>query len=92
MNKTEKMRGCVALCAVALTNLKEINLNNFNTEKATFMRFMFQNCINLSKLEIDNFNTKNCTLFHFMFGNCKKLKELKINHFNVENAISISGM
>ena len=24
MNKTEKMRGCVALCAVALTNLKEI--------------------------------------------------------------------
>ncbi len=24
MNKTEKMRGCVALCAVALNNLKEI--------------------------------------------------------------------
>lgn len=24
MNKTEKMRGCVALCAVALTNLNEI--------------------------------------------------------------------
>ena len=33
MNKTEKMRGCVALCSVSLSNLKELRealLNDLN--------------------------------------------------------------
>ena len=36
MNKTEKMRGCVALCAVSLNNLKEIREALLNELKTLF--------------------------------------------------------
>lgn len=37
MNKTEKMRGCVALCAVALNNLKEIKETLTTESNALFL-------------------------------------------------------
>ena len=36
MNKTEKLRGCVALCAVSLNNLKEIKEALLNELKTLF--------------------------------------------------------
>lgn len=36
MNKTEKMRGCVALCALSLNNLKELREALLNELKALF--------------------------------------------------------
>ena len=36
MNKTEKLRGCVALCAVSLNNLKEIREALLNELKTLF--------------------------------------------------------
>lgn len=36
MNKTEKMRGCVALCALSLNNLKELREALLNEHKALF--------------------------------------------------------
>ena len=36
MNKTEKMRGCIALCAVSLNNLKEIRETLLNELKTLF--------------------------------------------------------
>ena len=36
MNKTEKMRGCVALCALSLNNLKELRETLSNELKALF--------------------------------------------------------
>lgn len=37
MNKTEKMRGCVALCGVALSNLRELREALLNELKVLFM-------------------------------------------------------
>ena len=37
MNKTEKMRGCVALCVVALNNLKEIKETLITELNALFL-------------------------------------------------------
>ena len=36
MNKTEKMRGCVALCGVALSNLRELRETLLNELKVLF--------------------------------------------------------
>ena len=36
MNKTEKMRGCIALCALSLNNLKELREALLNELKALF--------------------------------------------------------
>ena len=36
MNKTEKLRGCVALCALSLNNLKELREALLNELKALF--------------------------------------------------------
>ena len=38
--------------------LKELNLSNFNTDKATNMSGMFFNCSSLKKINISNFNIK----------------------------------
>ena len=36
MNKSEKMRGCVALCAISLNNLKELRESILNELKQLF--------------------------------------------------------
>lgn len=41
------------------SSIKELNLSNFNTEKATNMIGMFAEMVSLEKLNISNFNTKN---------------------------------
>ena len=43
------------------SSLKELNLNNFNTNKVTNMNFMFSDCKSLEELNITNFSIKNVT-------------------------------
>ena len=42
-------------------SLKELNLNNFNTNKISNMISMFNGCSSLKELNLNNFNTKNIT-------------------------------
>ena len=44
-------RGC--------SSLKELNLNNFNTNNVTDMSYMFYGCSSLKELNLNNFNTNN---------------------------------
>ena len=44
-------RGC--------SSLKELNLNNFNTNNVTDMSDMFRGCSSLKELNLNNFNNKN---------------------------------
>ena len=39
------------------SSLKELNLNNFNTNSVTNMRSMFNGCSSLKELNLNNFNT-----------------------------------
>ena len=49
------------------SSLKELNLNNFNTNNVTDMRYMFWGCSSLKELNISNFNTNNVTNMSYMF-------------------------
>ena len=56
--------------------LKELNLNNFNTNNVTDMRYMFSGCSSLKELNLINFNTINITDMYGIFSRC--LNELKL--------------
>ena len=43
------------------SELKELNLNNFNTNNVTDMNYMFYGCSSLKELNLNNFNTNNVT-------------------------------
>ena len=57
------------------SQLKELNLTNFNTNKVINMSYMFYKCTSLKELNINNFNTNNVTDMNCMFYGC--LDELK---------------
>ena len=58
------------------SSLKELNLNNFNTNNVTDMNGMFSGCSSLKELNLNNFNTNNVTNMSDMFSGC--LDELKL--------------
>ena len=58
------------------SSLKELNLNNFNTNNVTDMSWMFYGCSSLKELNLINFNTNNVTNMRCMFSEC--LNELKL--------------
>ena len=59
------------------SSLKELNLNNFNTNNVTNMSDMFSGSSSLKELNLNNFNTNNVTNMSDMFRGCSSLKELK---------------
>ena len=48
------------------SSLKELNLNNFNTNNVTDMRDMFSGCRSLKELNLNNFNTNNVTYISYV--------------------------
>ena len=48
--------------------LKQLDVNNFNTENVTTMASMFANCSNLEKLDISNWKTANVEDMSWMFA------------------------
>ena len=61
---------------ICCSSLKELNLNNFNTNNVTDMSYMFNGCSSLKELNLNNFNTNNVTDMSDMFSGC--LDELKL--------------
>lgn len=76
----------------SMTNLKSIDLQNFDTSDTTNMSYMFQNCNVLEKLNLDSFDTFKVTNMSYMFHNCKSLLTLNNNNFNTSNVINMSDM
>ena len=70
-------RGC--------SSLKELNLNNFNTNNVTNMRCMFYECSSLKELNLNNFNTNNVTDMRGMFNRCSNglIMEIKTKYKNI---------
>ena len=60
------------------SSLKELNLNNFNTNNVTNMIGMFYKCTSLKRLIISNFNTDNVTIMISMFCGCSDEFQMKI--------------
>ena len=68
------------------SSLKELNLNNFNTNKVTNMVGMFSYCSSLKELNINNFNTNNATditdIYYTLIGCSNELIEKIENQFS----------
>ena len=60
------------------SSLKELNLNNFNTNNVVDMRWMFQGCSSLKELNLTYFNTSNVTDMRSMFYGCSDQFQNKI--------------
>ena len=68
------MRGMFWGCS----SLKELHLNNFNTNNVTDMSYMFNGCSSLKELNLNNFNTDNVTNMRWMFSKCSDVLKLKL--------------
>ena len=68
------------------SSLKELNLNNFNTNNVTNMRFMFSFCSSLKKLNHNNFKTNNVTDIYRMFYGCsiELIMKIKTQYKNIK--------
>ena len=54
------------------SDLKDLNVENWNTENVTDMSFMFSSCESIEKLDIISFNTRNVSNICCMFNNVGK--------------------
>ena len=73
--------------------LKQIKgINNFNTNKVTNLKAMFQKCNELEYLDLSNFNTSKVTDTGWMFYNCNKLVSLKLLNFSVKKNCNIQNL
>ena len=73
-------------------NLKEINLNNFDTKQVRSMARMFANCKLLEKVELNNFDTSNVNDMDSMFRYIQNLKELNLSSFNTDKVENFNCM
>ena len=74
------------------SELTNLNLSKFNTDKVTNMYCMFGNCSSLTNLNLSNFNTSGVTNMSWMFDNCSKLSVLNLSNFNTDKVTNIRYM
>ena len=75
------------------TQVKTINLTNFDTSNATNMANMFLNCYALSELDLSNFDTSNVTTMQGMFAGDRNLKSIKFGQsFDTSNVTKMGVM
>ena len=69
-----------------------LDVNTFDTSKATGMEYMFYSCTNLTSLDVSSFNTSQVTTMQYMFWNCRKLTSLDLSNFNTAKVTDMSSM
>ena len=80
--------GMFAFCS----NIKKINLSNFETKNVTNMGYMFYNCSNLKNIDLSPFDTKNVTCMNNMFSNCTNLESIDLSSFKTKNVTNMDAM
>ena len=75
-----------------LTNLKEIEFDNFSTFGVTNMFFMFYGDSGLTKLNVSGFDTSKVTDMQYMFFGCINLTSLDVTNFNTSNVTNMKHM
>ena len=60
------------------SSLKELNLNNFNTNNVTNLSWMFYGCSSLKELNLPKFNNLKLTNMSRMFSRCSDELKNKI--------------
>ena len=74
------------------SEIKEIDLSDFDTSEIENMAYMFSGCTSLVLLNLSNFNTSKVTSMGSMFYRCNKLFSLDLSHFNTSQVFSMRQM
>ena len=74
------------------TNVKEINLSNFNTRGVTDMSNMFGSCYRLTSLDVSGFDTSKVTDMSNMFYGCYGLTSPDVSGFDTSKVTNMKSM
>ncbi|MBO5395109.1 MAG: BspA family leucine-rich repeat surface protein [Clostridia bacterium] len=74
------------------SELKSLDLTNFNTSNVTTMEKMFASCAGLSSIDLSNFNTANVKSMFGMFGGCVSLTKISISNFDTSSVTTMAQM
>ena len=68
------------------SSLKELNINNFNTNNVTRMFCMFKGCSPLKELNLNKFNTNNVTDMSYVFDGYSNvlIRKIKSQYKNIK--------
>ena len=75
-----------------LTNVKKIDLTNFDTSNVTDFSGLFYKCYVLNNIDLSSFETFNVTNMRYMFGECKALSSINLSNFDTSNVTNMSYM
>ena len=75
-----------------LTNIKEIDLSNFDFSNVANMSNMFRSCTNLEKINFGNINTTSVKDLSSMFYKCSNLKSIDLSKFNTKNVQNFESL
>lgn len=74
------------------TNLLQLDLLYFDTDKVNNMTLMFYYCNNLTKLSMNSLNTINVEAMNSMFRECHSLTMADLTNVNTKNVINMNYM
>ena len=74
------------------TEMKAIDLSEFDTSKVTDMEDMFRNCFALHNIDLSALDTSNVQSMYNMFYRCKSLRKLIFGDFNTKNVTNMRCM
>jgi len=74
------------------SNLKSIDVRNFDTSQIANMEHMFYGCSSLENLDTSGFQTQNVILMDGMFEGCASLKTLDVSGFDTGNVTWMANM
>lgn len=73
-------------------NLKELDLEGFNTSNILNMSHMFSWCKELKELDLSSFDTRNVENMEGMFSMCAELRDLNLRSFNTSKVTRMTEM
>ncbi len=76
----------------ALSKVKEIKFENFDTSQVTDMSSMFVYCRSLISLDVSKFDTSQVTDMKYMFYKCSSLTSLDVSKFDTSQVTDMSAM
>lgn len=74
------------------TNLRKLDLSNFDFRYTTDFEYMFEGCISLEDLDLGSFENSVATRVFWMFKNCRKLKSIDLSNFHSDKITSTRDM
>ncbi|MGQ4226022.1 BspA family leucine-rich repeat surface protein [Enterococcus mundtii] len=88
VSNVENMRGMFS----STSNLRELDLRNWDTSNVINMNSMFSFASSLTELDLNNWNISNVTDISYMFNGASLLKTLHVRNWNTSNVTTMSSM